>query len=89
MITQIIGGLATVVGTILMLPQVIHSIKTKDLSGVSVGMLLLYFSNCALWLIYGLLIWAWPVFVCNGIALVIGVVQLGLKHKYNRAKSVS
>ena len=80
--TEIIGFAAAVVGTSLMLPQVIKSIKTRKVGDVSAGMLFLYFFNCLLWLIYGLLINAWPVIVCNFIALIISVTQLILKYKY-------
>jgi MtN3 and saliva related transmembrane protein len=83
LITEIIGFAAAVVGTSLMLPQVIKSIKTKKVKDLSSGMLTLYFFNCLLWLIYGILISAWPVIVCNFIALIISVVQLILKKRYD------
>ncbi|MBT5021399.1 hypothetical protein HOK51_09610 [Candidatus Woesearchaeota archaeon] len=83
LITQIIGFTAAIVGTALMLPQVIKSIKTKKVDDVSLGMVLLYFFNCLLWLIYGALIIAWPVIVCNFIALLISIIQLVIKLKYS------
>lgn len=55
-IVEIIGFTAAAVGTSLMLPQVIKSIKTKKVDDISFGMLVLYFFNCLLWLIYGMLI---------------------------------
>ena len=83
-ITEIIGFTAAAVGTSLMLPQVIKSIKTKKVGDISFGMLWLYFFNCLLWLIYGSLILAWPVIVCNFIALIISILQLFLKIKYSQ-----
>ena len=85
-ITEIIGFSAAVVGTALMLPQVIRSIKTKKVDDVSFGMLLLYFFNCLLWMVYGILILAWPVIICNFIAFIISIIQLILKMKYNLHK---
>ncbi len=82
-ITEIIGFTAAIIGTSLMLPQVIKSIKTKRVDDISFGMLVLYFFNCLLWLVYGTLIIAWPVIVCNFIALIISIVQLILKLKYS------
>lgn len=82
LITQIIGFLAAVVGTSLMLPQVIKTVRTKKADDLSLLMLSLYFVNCLLWLTYGLLIIAWPLVVCNFIALVISIIQLALKFKY-------
>lgn len=69
----------------LMLPQVIKTFKTKKASDLSWVMLVLYFLNCFLWLIYGLLIVAIPLALCNGIALIISVVQLVMKYRYRHA----
>ncbi len=84
LLTQIIGYLAATIGTLLMLPQVIKVIKTKKVNDVSLMMCVLYFLNCSLWLTYGLLILAWPVIVCNFIALIVSIIQLALKLKYHQ-----
>ncbi|HEY9125309.1 MAG TPA: SemiSWEET family transporter [Bacteroidales bacterium] len=80
--TEIVGYLAAVFGTALMLPQVYKSIKTKRVDDISMSMLVVYVINCTLWEVYGLLIHAMPVILCNIIALGIGIVQLVLKFKY-------
>ncbi len=82
-ITEIIGYSAAAVGSSLMLPQVARTIKIKKAGDVSLAMLIFYFINCSLWLIYGVLISSWPVIVCNLIALTISVLQLILKFKYH------
>ena len=43
LITGIVGFSAAVVGTILMLPQIIKTIKTKKVDDLASGMLWLYF----------------------------------------------
>lgn len=83
LITNIIGYVAAAVGTSMMLPQVVKFVKTKKADDVSLGMAVLYLFNCVLWLIYGILIVAYPVVVANGIALVISIVQIVLKRKYS------
>ncbi|MBP7114395.1 MAG: hypothetical protein KBA40_03000 [Candidatus Peribacteraceae bacterium] len=80
--TEIIGYIAAVIGTVLMLPQVIKSIQTKSAKDVSALMLSAYLIQCVLWSIYGLRIHAAPVYLCNMIAFCIGLVQVGLKLKY-------
>ncbi len=82
-ITGIIGSSATLIGTSLMLPQVIKSFKTKKVEDISYGTLVLYFLNCLLWLMYGILIVALPIVICNFIALIISVLQIFLKIKYS------
>lgn len=84
LIINIVGYTASVVGTSLMLPQMYRSLKTKSVEDLSWGMLILYFLNCALWLVYGVLIYAMPVIITNGLALVIGTFQIGLKVKYSK-----
>ncbi|MFZ2150845.1 MAG: SemiSWEET family transporter [Candidatus Absconditicoccaceae bacterium] len=80
--TDLIGYLATAVGTFLMLPQVIKSFKTKNMKDISRGMIFMYIGNCLLWFIYGLLINSIPLMLCNFIALIIGLLQLILKIKH-------
>lgn len=81
-VTEIIGYAAATVGTCLMLPQVIKTIRTKKVEDISFFMALLYFVNCLLWLTYGVLLRAWPLIVCNFVALIISIIQLVLKLKY-------
>ena len=85
-LAEIIGFLAAVVGTSLMLPQVVKTIRTKKVDDLSFLTLVLYFVNCVLWLAYGVLINAWPVIACNFSALIISILQLGLKIKYGKGR---
>lgn len=81
-LTQVIGYSAAVAGSTIMLPQVIHSIRTKSVEDISPTMLALYFLNCALWIAYGFLISDRPVLITNAVALVLVTVQLILKVRY-------
>jgi len=83
LIANIVGYAAAVVGTSLMLPQIIKSLKTKKVKDISFIMLMFYFLNCILWLIYGVLISATPVIVANSIALLISIFQIMLKIIYS------
>lgn len=84
MIAEIIGYIGVVVGTSLMLPQVIRILKTRKVLDLSLGMTLLYFFNCLLWLVYGVLISATPIIVGNAIALIISITLIALKLKYDK-----
>lgn len=81
-LTDTVGYIASVVGIMLMLPQVWKAWKTKRVEDLSFGMVVLYFFNCLLWLLYGLLLAARPLILANGIALIISIVQIILKLKY-------
>ena len=84
LIAEIIGYAAALVGTSLMLPQVIKSFKTKHVGDLSFVMVILYFLNCVLWFAYGILISAMPVILCNAIAIIISIILITLKIKYNK-----
>ncbi len=84
-ITNLIGYLAAAIGTFLMVPQVLKTIATKRVDDISNGMLAAYLVQCALWGIYGILLQAYPLIVCNAVAFCIGAFQVVLKIKYGRA----
>ena len=83
-IVDVIGYSAAIVGTLLMLPQLAKSLKTKKVRDISFAMLVLYFINCILWSAYGFLINALPLLICNLIALAISIVLIIIKIKYNK-----
>ncbi|MCX7986856.1 MAG: SemiSWEET family transporter [Bacteroidales bacterium] len=78
-ITDIVGYAAATVGTILMLPQVYKSYRTRRVDDISMVMVIVYIVNCTLWEIYGWMLDSMPIILCNLIALVIAFVQLYLK----------
>lgn len=81
---DVIGYLGSFVGTIVMLPQIIKSIKTKSVDDVSWVMLWLYVINCALWLTYGVLMPSNPIILCNATALLIISAEIYIKIKYSK-----
>ena len=81
---DIVGSLAAVLTTVSFLPQAWHSFKTKDVSGVSLGMYSVFTVGVALWLVYGLLLRAWPIVVANVITLGLAVTILGMKVVFGR-----
>lgn len=80
--TELIGSLAAGLTTVSFMPQAWLSFKTRDVSGVSLGMYSLFTTGVALWLAYGLLLGAWPLVVANAITLLLALMILGLKLRY-------
>jgi len=83
MFVDIIGYLAAIVGTSMMIPQVVKILRTKKVRDLSWAMVMLFFLNCALWLAYGWMIKSYPVVIANCISLVTAMVQMGLKYRYS------
>jgi MtN3 and saliva related transmembrane protein len=80
---DIVGFAAGILCTIAFVPQVMHSWRTRDLTGISLRMYSLFTSGVLLWLIYGIAIRAWPIILANSITLVLAgtVLLLKLIHK--------
>ncbi|MBC7608642.1 MAG: SemiSWEET transporter, partial [Polaromonas sp.] len=68
-LTDVVGTLAACLTTASFLPQAWLSFKTRDVSGVSLGMYSVFTVGVAMWLVYGLLLRAWPIVIANAITL--------------------
>ena len=78
---------AAILTTVSFFPQAWHSFKTKDVGGVSLGMYSVFTVGVALWLVYGLLLRAWPIVVANVITLGLALAILGMKLVFGRVGS--
>lgn len=74
-----VGYAAAALTTVSFLPQVLRSWRTRDMSGVSLGMYSLFTLGVALWLMYGVLLDAWPIIIANAITLGLAGVVLYFK----------
>jgi MtN3 and saliva related transmembrane protein len=81
-ITTIIGYLAAVGTTISFLPQAVKTIRTKDVSGISLPMYALFTIGTLFWLIYGVSIGSYQVGIANAITLVFAAIILAYKIRY-------
>jgi MtN3 and saliva related transmembrane protein len=63
-------------------PQAWLTFRTRDVSGISLGMYSVFVCGIALWLAYGLLRGAWPVVVANTITLALAAAILAMKLRY-------
>ena len=81
-ITTIIGLLAAIATTSSFLPQAIETIRTKNTSGISLGMYSIFSFGTLLWFIYGIMDIDWPLIIANGITLIFACVIIAYKIKY-------
>ena len=77
-----IGYLAATLTTAAFIPQAWLTWKTKRADGVSLGMYSIFTLGVALWLVYGLVIGAWPIVIANAITLVLALFILVMKIRY-------
>lgn len=79
---DLIGYLAAGLTTLSFLPQALHTFRTRDVSGISLGMYSMFTTGVALWLVYGLLLGSWPLIAANSVTLTLALAILVMKLRY-------
>ncbi len=77
-----VGTLAAILTTTSFIPQAWQTFRTRDVSGISLGMYSLFTVGVALWLVYGLLVQSWPIIIANAITTSLAMVILYMKFRY-------
>jgi len=83
---EVIGYCAAFLTTVAFLPQAIQSWRSRDLSGISLGMYSLFTAGVGLWLVYGIVIEKWPLIIANALtfSLALSILILKLQHTHHR-----
>ena len=79
-----IGYAAAFLTTCSFVPQVWQTWRSRDVSGISLGMYLVFAVGVALWLVFGLLKQQWPIVLANAVTLVLAGLVLAMKLRYRR-----
>jgi len=80
---ELIGYLAAILTTASFVPQAWLTLRTRDVSGISLGMYSVFACGVALWLTYGLLVGAWPIVAANAITLALAIAILYMKLRFS------
>lgn len=83
-LTDAVGSIAAFLTTVSFVPQVWQTFRTRDVSGISLGMYSVFTVGIALWLAYGLMLQAWPIMIANAITLLLALSILMMKLLYAR-----
>lgn len=81
---ELIGFLAAVLTTAAFLPQVYKTWQTKDVSSLSLPMLILFFIGIVSWLVYGFLKNSPSMIFANSITVVSSFLLMYFKIKYGK-----
>ena len=82
--SELIGYGAALLTTCSFAPQAWLTYRTKDASGVSLGMYSVFTAGVALWLLYGWTLGAWPIVIANTITLLLSLSIVAMKLRYGR-----
>jgi MtN3 and saliva related transmembrane protein len=74
-----IGYIAAALTTGSFVPQAVLTLRTRDVSGISLAMYSAFTAGVALWLVYGLALGQWPIVVANAVTLALAATILTTK----------
>ena len=78
----LISGVAATLTTAAFVPQAMHIIRHKETKAISLQMYVAFAIGVAFWLVFGFMIWNWPMIVSNTITLGLALTIVTLKLKY-------
>lgn len=79
---ELIGFIAAVLTTASFIPQAWQTFRSRDVSGISLGMYAMFTTGVAAWLVYGLVTVNFPVTIANAITLALALAVLVMKLRY-------
>lgn len=77
--TTWLGYAAAVCTTAAFVPQALLTLRTRDVSGISLGMYGAFTFGIVLWLWYGWRLQQWPLILANAVTLALALTILGTK----------
>ena len=77
--TDLLGYGAASLTTLSFLPQALLTLRTRDVTGISLAMYGAFTLGVALWLAYGLALGEWPIVIANALTLALAATILALK----------
>ena len=79
---DLIGTVAAILTTASFFPRAWHTFRTRDVSGISLGMFSLLTLGVGMWTAYGILLQAWPIIIANTITFTLALMILLMKLRY-------
>lgn len=83
-LAQILGWTATILFSIMIIPQIIKTIKSRDTKGVSLLLFIIYLIANVIAIIYAFLITQYPLIIKYAIAIVTTIFYIGIFFYYRK-----
>ncbi|WP_330946971.1 SemiSWEET transporter [Thermomonas sp. LB-4] len=77
-----LGYLAATCTTLSFVPQAVKTIRTRNTSGISLGMYVVFTFGIVCWFGYGIFLGSWPMIASNAVTFVLAATILALKLKH-------
>jgi MtN3 and saliva related transmembrane protein len=80
--TDLVGYGAAFLTTVSFVPQAWLTVRSRNVSGISLGMYALFTVGVALWLIYGVIQRSWPLVGANAVTFLLALTVLVMRLRY-------
>lgn len=77
-----LGYLAATLTTLAFVPQAVKTIRSRDTSGISLGMYVVFTVGIVCWFGYGIALGSWPMILANAVTFLLAAVILALKLRH-------
>ena len=77
-----LGYVAATLTTVAFVPQAVKTLRTRDTSGISLGMYVVFTFGIVCWFGYGIFLGSWPMIASNAVTFVLAATILALKLKH-------
>jgi MtN3 and saliva related transmembrane protein len=81
----LVGSIAAFCTTAAFVPQVVRVVRLRSAGDISLTTFSVFGCGMAIWMFYGFLIDSLPVILANGVTLVLALILVVLKLRYDRA----
>ncbi len=78
----LVSAIAATLTTVAFVPQAVHIIRYRETRAISLQMYLVFATGVAFWLIFGLMLWNWPMILSNIVTLSLALTILRMKLRY-------
>ena len=78
----LVSALAATLTTAAFVPQAMHIIRLKETKAISLFMYVAFAAGVAFWLVFGFMVWNWPMIIANTITLALALGIVGMKLRY-------
>ena len=82
-----IGYVAATLTTASFVPQALLTLRTKNVSGISLAMYSVFTLGVGLWLLYGIALGEWPIIIANALTIALAATILAIKIAVERETS--
>jgi len=83
-LAQVLGWIATILFSFMIIPQMIKTLKTKNTEGVSLGLFLIYLTANIIALIYAFMITQPPLIIKYEIGIMTAILYLTIYYIYSK-----